>query len=366
MPFSMNDSNTVLDFEVALNLPEWAKVPKIDPRLDQALHLAILHKTKPKDSLGTLEKIAHQLGRIQQSLNPIVCQPALFVFAGDHGIAQNPGVSAFPSSVTAQMVLNFAQGGAAVNVFARHNGWNLEVIDVGVDFLFDPQLNINHAKVVRGTADSTQTDALSTDEVLECLEVGKAFVDHWLQQGADLFACGEMGIGNTASSSLILSALWGQPVAELTGRGTGVQDLDLKVQILTKARMRYSQGMSPLEILAAYGGAEIAAMVGAFLAAGAAQKAILVDGFIASTAFALAVALEPNLLEYAIFSHKSAEQAHQLLLKKLGARPILDLDLRLGEGTGAALALPIVQSACAMLREMATFESAGVDSASEE
>jgi nicotinate-nucleotide--dimethylbenzimidazole phosphoribosyltransferase len=348
-----------------LTLPKWAVVPKISTDFDNPLIHAINQKTKPIGSLGQLEVVAYQCGRIQQSLKPSIQQPVLLVFAGDHGIAQNPGVSAYPSAVTPQMVMNFANQGAAVNVFAKQHGWKLDVIDVGVNALFEPELQIQHAKVVRGSQNSLVQSALEPDEVLECLDVGYQMVQSWLQKDADVFACGEMGIGNTASSSLILSAMWNLPISTVTGRGTGVLDLEHKIAILEQARARTAVPLTPLQALAEYGGAEIAAMVGAFLAAGTAQKLILIDGFIASTAFAVACELQPNLLEYGLFCHQSAEHGHRLILERFERKALLCMDLRLGEGTGAALALPLVQSACAMLAEMATFDSAGVSESTE-
>ena len=330
----------------------------------QALQHKIDSKTKPLGALGLLEKVAFQVGWMQQTLTPSLSRPQLFVFAGDHGAAK-AGVSAYPQDVTWQMVENFLAGGAAVNVFARQSGFDLAVVDVGVAHDFAPREGLIQAKVAPGTRNFITEAAMSAEERDRALETGAQLVRQAAARGCRAVAFGEMGIGNTASASLITHVLTDTLLPQCVGRGTGLDDAGLsrKRNLLAQAATRYRVAGGdgdPLGVLAEFGGLEVAAMVGGFLAAAEAKMLILVDGFIVTSALLVAARLHPEVLAYCVFCHASAEPGHQALLDALGGKALLDLGLRLGEGTGAALAWPLVQSAVAFLNDMASFESAGV------
>lgn len=348
----MSDSNST----VAWATPDVLTTACAD--LQGQLRQAIDCKTKPLGALGRLEGLALQLGLIQQTRQPTLTQPQMVVFAGDHGLTAE-GVSAFPQAVTAQMVLNMLGGGAAVNVFARQMSFALRVVDVGVAASFAPHPLLDSQKVAPGTRNSLFEPAMSPDQAQAALAAGARVVR---ALPGNVVAFGEMGIGNTASATLILAKLADLPLASATGRGTGLNDEQLahKISVLRKVLARHAAAQSPLEILQAFGGFEIAAITGAMLVAAHERRLILVDGFIASAAALLAHAMAPNVLDYCVFSHTSAEHGHNALLGALGQEPLLQLGLRLGEGTGALLAYPLVQAACNMLCEMATFAQAGV------
>jgi len=335
---------------------------------DQGLAAALQHKidqkTKPLGSLGQLEQVAKKLGLIQQRLDPQFGQPHLLVFAGDHGAAK-AGVSAFPQDVTWQMVENFLAGGAAINVFARQADMHLAVIDAGVAHDFGKRSGLINAKVAPGTANYLEQPAMTVEQCAMAIERGAEISRNLFANGCNIVGFGEMGIGNTAAASLITHCLTGVSLADCVGRGTGLDDAGLirKQGLLEQALGRYrAAGGSnePLAVLAEFGGFEIAMMVGAMLAAAEAKMVLLIDGFIVSSAALTAARLFPALTEYCVFCHRSAEPGHQALLRALQAEPLLDLGLRLGEGTGAALAYPLVQAAANFLNEMASFESAGV------
>jgi nicotinate-nucleotide--dimethylbenzimidazole phosphoribosyltransferase len=315
-------------------------------------------KTKPLGALGRLEQLALQLGLILGTESPELHHPQLVVFAGDHGIAAQ-GVSAYPSDVTWQMVKNFLAGGAAVSVLARQHGINLTVVDCGVRHDFAPQPGLVLRKVAAGTADCSQGPAMTPAQCEQALQHGREVV-RALPGNALLL--GEMGIGNTSAASLLMARLTGHALADCVGAGTGLDEAGLrrKCDVLGRALALHAEAHSPLEALAAFGGFEIAAMTGAVLAAAAARRVVVVDGFIAGAAVLVAHALQPGVLECCVFAHRSAERGHELLLRHLHADPLLDMQLRLGEGSGAALAWPLLVSACAILREMASFESAQV------
>jgi nicotinate-nucleotide--dimethylbenzimidazole phosphoribosyltransferase len=332
--------------------------------LAAALQQKIDQKTKPLGALGQLEAVAMKIGLIQQSLNPQLSVPQLLVFAGDHGAAR-AGVSAFPQDVTWQMVENFLAGGAAINVFARQNGLNLTVIDAGVAHDFGPRAGLIDAKVAPGTANCIEQPAMTPAQCTEAIARGAGLVRNLAANGCNVVGFGEMGIGNTASAALLTHCLTGTPLAECVGRGTGLDDAGLarKQALLAKALARYrgaGGADDPLNVLAEFGGYEIAMMVGAMLAAAEAKMTLLIDGFIVGSAVLTAARLFPALTAYCIFCHRSAEPGHDAQLRALGAEPLLDLGLRLGEGTGAALAWPLVQAAAGFLNEMASFASAGV------
>lgn len=328
------------------------------PALAARLQHVLDNKTKPLGSLGRVEKLAQRIGLILGTESPVLSEPQLVVFAGDHGLAAR-GVSAYPSDVTWQMVENFLAGGAAVSVLARQHGIGLSVVDCGVrhDFTARPGLLIR--KVAPGTADALEGPAMSAGQRDLALANGAALV---AALPGNVLLLGEMGIGNTSSASLLLARLTGLDVAQCTGAGTGL-DADAvtrKIGILREVLVRHANAQAPMAALAAFGGFEIASMVGAVLQAALERRVILVDGFIASAAVMVASSLQPAVLQRCVFAHRSGERGHALMLAHLHAEPLLDMGLRLGEGSGAALAWPLLVSACAVLREMASFESAGV------
>lgn len=337
-------------------------IPAIEDIAQPALAARLQHlldnKTKPVGSLGQIERLAQRIGLALGSEAPVLKDPQMVVFAGDHGLAAR-GVSAYPSDVTWQMVENFLAGGAAVSVLARQHGIGLTVVDCGVRHDFAPRPGLVIHKVAAGTADALEEPAMSPEQRDRALANGAALV-----QGlpGNALLLGEMGIGNTSAASLLLARLTGLDVADCTGAGTGL-DADAvlrKIGILRQVLARHPDAKAPLEVLAAFGGFEIATMVGAVLQAAAERRVIVVDGFIASASVLVAGALQPAVLQRCVFAHRSGERGHALMLAHLRAEPLLDLGLRLGEGSGAALAWPLLQSACAILREMASFESAGV------
>ncbi|MCC5921193.1 MAG: nicotinate-nucleotide--dimethylbenzimidazole phosphoribosyltransferase [Cyclobacteriaceae bacterium] len=327
----------------------------------EQLQAIIDKKTKPIGALGVLEKVALQVAYLQDTERPKIQQPSLIVFASDHGLAAD-GVSAYPTEVTRQMVLNFLNGGAAINVFCRQHGIDLSVVDCGVNCDFDPHPKLTQMKVRKGTRNSREEAAMTKEELDLCFEQAAKMVDQKAQAGSNCIAFGEMGIGNTAASSLLMSALLSLPIEECVGKGTGLDDYGLahKVDILHAVTKRAGKLTDPLQILSEFGGYEIAHITGAILRAHQHGMLILVDGFIASAAYLVAQCINAKISENAIFTHCSDEKGHRLLLEHLNASPLLDLQLRLGEGTGCAIALPIIQSAVAFMREMASFDKAGV------
>ncbi|QEL66362.1 nicotinate-nucleotide--dimethylbenzimidazole phosphoribosyltransferase [Oryzomicrobium terrae] len=344
-----------------LHAPDRTLVPALRAKIDR--------KTKPLGALGQLEELALQIGLIQQTLSPALNAPHVAVFAGDHGAAK-AGVSAYPQDVTWQMVENFLAGGAAINVFARSNGLGLTVVDAGVAHDFGTGrggdgVDFVSAKIAPGTANYLEGPAMTPAQRDEALAAGAAVIADLAARGCNVVGFGEMGIGNTASASLITHCLTGTPLAECIGRGTGLDDAGLarKQALLATALERHrlaGGGDAPLEVLAAFGGFEIVQMAGAMLAAAVRRMVVLVDGFIVGSAALAAIRLEPALRDYCVFCHCSAEPGHAAQLAALNARPLIDLGLRLGEGTGAALAWPMVKAAVAFLNDMASFESAGV------
>ena len=337
-------------------------LPNITPTADAALasklQHKIDHKTKPLGALGQLENLALQLGLIQRSEALKLQQPQIVVFAADHGIASE-GVSAYPQTVTVQMVGNMLAGGAAINVLARQHAFALHVIDAGVAGEFADHPQLIKRKVAPGTCNSSQGPAMSAEQCNAALQAGADMVK---SLPGNVMAFGEMGIANTSAAALLLHRLTGVSIEDATGRGTGLTDPQLahKQAVLKKVADLHAAATSPLSALAVFGGFEIAMMTGAMLQAASERRVILVDGFIAGNAALVACALVPAAKDYMVFCHCSAELGHHALLEYLGARPLLDLDMRLGEGTGALLAWPLVQSAALLMNEMASFESAGV------
>jgi nicotinate-nucleotide--dimethylbenzimidazole phosphoribosyltransferase len=328
--------------------------PEMAARLQQLLD----NKTKPVGSLGQLEALAQRIGLILGSEVPVLNQPQLVVFAGDHGLAAR-GVSAYPSDVTWQMVENFLAGGAAVSVLARQHGIGLTVVDCGVRHDFAPRPGLVISKIAAGTADALEGPAMTLSQCQAARANGAALVK---KLPGNALLLGEMGIGNTSAAALLMARLTGLDIGDCTGAGTGLdaQGVARKVVLLRQVLARHTAAREPLDALAAFGGFEIATMVGAILEAARERRVIVVDGFIASAAVLVASRLQPHVLQRCVFAHRSGERGHALMLAHLRAEPLLDLGLRLGEGSGAALAWPLLLSACALLREMASFESAGV------
>ena len=339
-----------------------------NPQLTQALQHKLDHKTKPLGSLGRLEQLALRLGQIQGTASPDLQQPQMVVFAGDHGLAAR-GVSAFPSDVTWQMVENFLAGGAAVSVLARQHGLALTVVDCGVARDIAPraavpgQPQLLVRKVAAGTQDASIGPAMTPAQCAQALHNGMDVV-RGLPGNALLL--GEMGIGNTSVASLLLARLCGVSLEDCTGAGTGLDagGVARKRAVLAQALAANEGAVNPLDALAALGGFEVATLVGAVLQASSERRVIVVDGFITSAAVLVAARLQPHVLQRCVFAHGSAEPGHAHMLAHLlpgqQPQPLLDLGLRLGEGSGAALAWPLLQSACTVLREMASFEAAGV------
>lgn len=318
------------------------------------------HLTKPLGALGRLEALALQVALVQCSERPQWQAPQLLVFAADHGIAAQ-GVSAYPAAVTAQMVLNMLAGGAAVSVLARQHGLALTVVDCGVAHDFAPQPGLHSAKVCFGTADSSLGPAMTAAQTEQALANGRALV---AGLPGNVILLGEMGIANTSAAALLMCRLTGLPMADCVGRGTGLDDAGLasKTAVLQRALQCHAQAAGPLSLLAALGGAEIATMTGAVLQAAQERRMVVVDGFITTAAVAVAAALSPDVLRSCVFAHGSAEAGHGRWLATLGVQSLLGsgLNLRLGEGSGAALAWPLLVSALKLLDEMASFESAAV------
>lgn len=329
-----------------------------DPDLAARLQHRIDQKTKPLGSLGRLESLAAQIGQVLGTTEPLLHQPQMIVCAADHGLAAR-GVSAYPSDVTWQMVENFLQGGACVSVLARQHGMDLHVVDCGVRHDFAPREGLWIRKVAPGTADASRGPAMSSAQRDQAMRHGAEIVQA-LPGNAVLL--GEMGIGNTSAASLILARLGDLDISTCTGAGTGLDAaaIERKIGVLQEALQLHARATQPLDVLAAFGGFEIAALTGVVLQAAEERRVIVVDGFIASAAVLVAARLRPHVLQRCVFAHRSGERGHAHMLDLMGAQPLLDLGLRLGEGSGAALAWPLLVSACQILREMASFESAGV------
>ncbi|HDH01434.1 MAG TPA: nicotinate-nucleotide--dimethylbenzimidazole phosphoribosyltransferase [Nitrospirae bacterium] len=318
--------------------------------------------TKPQGSLGRLEEIARRLVAIYRDGMPEIPGKVVFTFAGDHGVAEE-GVSAYPSEVTRQMVFNFINGGAGINVLARHAGTEVVVVDIGVDYEFDDVKGLVKRKVLRGTKNMVKGPAMTSEEAVACLNVGIELASSYYDMGYRMFATGEMGIANTTPSSAVASVITGKPVSEVTGRGTGIGEdaLKRKIEVVEKAIERNRPNPDdPVDLLSKVGGAEIGGIAGLCLGAASLGVPVVVDGFISTAGALIAFKLNPLVGDYLFASHNSQERGHMVMLDFMGLRPILDLDLRLGEGTGAALAMTILDAALKIYREMATFGEAGV------
>ena len=340
-------------------------IEKIKPLDREAMAAAQARQnmlTKPQGSLGRLEELSIQLAGIQGKSVPQVRQKAIIVMAGDHGVVVEK-IGNWPQSVTAQMVSNFLRGGAGINVLARHTGVRLVVVDTGVasELKADPQLISR--KIALGTQNMAQGPAMSMEQAIKSIETGIEIITAEVAKGLDIVGTGDMGIGNTIVSSAICAVMTGRPVAEVTGRGTGIDDKQLshKIEVIRQAlAVNRHDPEKPLEVLAKVGGFEIGGLAGVMLGAAAQHIPVVIDGFISGAAALIATALSPRLKDYLIASHLSAETGHPVLLEHLGLKPLLNLGLRLGEGTGAALGIFLAEAAARILGEMATFAEAGV------
>lgn len=320
------------------------------------------NKTKPLGSLGRLEEFARRMAAISGNPEPDVSKKVIFTFAGDHGVTEE-GVSAFPKEVTPQMVFNFLSGGAGINVLARHAGAEVRVVDVGVDFDFGDTAGLIGKKVARGTRNFAKGPAMSETEMLAALQVGIELADQCKAEGVALVGTGEMGIGNTTPSSAIIAAISGIPVQELTHRGTGINNeaLQHKIRVIeTGLALNKPDPQNPLDVLTKVGGLEIAAIAGLVLGCAANSIPVVIDGFISTAGALIASELHPNVRDYIFAAHESVEIGHRFMLERIDAKPILDLNLRLGEGTGAALAMTLIEAGVKIMKEMATFDQAGV------
>jgi len=338
------------------------RIEALDQRSQRAAQQRQDELTKPPGSLGRLERLAVQIAGITRTVRPRLTHPVVIVAAADHGVTAE-GVSAYPSEVTAQMVRNFAHGGAAINVLARQAGTRVVVVDVGVAEPLPAELAIVHRKVAPGSANMAHGPAMTRAQALRAIEVGLDVVEAEAGRGIDLVCLGEMGIGNTSAASAVVASLTGTPIAAVTGRGTGIDDAtwQRKVDVLTRAlAVNRPDPTDPLDVLAKVGGFEIAALVGVILGGAARRLPIVMDGFITTAAALVAAGFRPGVRSYLIAAHRSVEQGHRVALEHLELEPLLVLDMRLGEGTAAALVIPIIEAAVALLDEMATFDEAGV------
>ncbi len=341
-------------------------IEPVDQTLSEQIWKKIDTKTKPPGSLGQLEKIAAKVALIQGTLKPVLTQPTIVVVAADHGVVAE-GVAAYPQEVTFQMVMNFVGGGAAINVFARQHGINLKIVDAGVDYDFPDLPEIIDLKISRSTRNFVEETAMSVAECERAMCNGASLIANLHHDGCNVVGFGEMGIGNTTTAAALLAAYTGLPADKVVGRGTGVDERGLlrKQMAVEKALEKHGRGMPALEKLATYGGFEIATIAGGMLQAASNRMLILVDGFIVTAALMAAHAINPDVLEYCLFCHTSNEQAHQAMLDQLGiTETLLNLDMRLGEGTGAAVAYPIITSSIAFFNEMASFQDIGLSDGS--
>ncbi|MBL7048686.1 MAG: nicotinate-nucleotide--dimethylbenzimidazole phosphoribosyltransferase [Nitrospira sp.] len=320
--------------------------------------------TKPQGSMGRLEDFAKQLVAITENTMPELDKKVIFTFAGDHGVADE-GVSAFPKEVTPQMVLNFVHGGAGINVLARHSGSDVVVVDIGVDYDFGDLKKDGFVsrKIVSGTKNIRKGPAMTREEAEKCIQVGIDLADEYAKKGYKIFGTGEMGIANTTPTSVITSVVTGKSVEEITGRGTGINDeaLQNKVQVIKDIiAVNKPDPADPIDMLAKVGGAEIAGIAGLVLGAAANKVPVVIDGFISTAGALIAFLIEPKTRDYMFAAHMSQEIGHRSLLEMMNLRPILDLDMRLGEGTGAALAISVIEAGLKVYKEMATFAEAAV------
>lgn len=340
-------------------------IGKISPVKEEFIEKAqkrLDNLTKPPGSLGRLEEIARRLVAITENMMPSLDKKAVFTFAGDHGVTEE-GISAYPKEVTPQMVLNFLRGGAGINVLARHAGADVVVVDIGVDYDFGDVPGLLDMKVMRGTKNMAKGPAMTRDEAIKCVETGIEIANGYAKKGYKIFGTGDMGIGNTTPSSAIAAVLTGKPASEVTGRGTGIsaESLGKKVAVIEAAiKLNRPDPGDAVDVLAKIGGTEIGGIAGVILGAASNRVPVVIDGFISTAGALIAYCIEPKTKDYMFAAHNSVEIGHKAMLEKIGLKPILDLDMRLGEGTGAALAMHIIEAGLKIYKEMATFGEAGV------
>lgn len=338
------------------------RIKPVDERWYKIAQERLDNLTKPLNSLGRLEEFARRLVAIFEDKAPSINKKAIFTFAGDHGVTEE-GISAYPKEVTPQMVFNFLRGGAGINVLARHAGAEVVVVDIGVDYDFGEIDGMISMKITKGTRNFTKGPAMTKDDAKRCIEVGVELANGYAKKGYKIFGTGEMGIGNTTPSSAIASVLTGKHVEEVTGRGTGISDetLKRKINVIKKGiEINRPDPNDPIDVLSKIGGAEIGGIAGLIIGAAANRIPVVIDGFISTAGALIAYCIEPKTKDYMFAAHNSVEIGHKAMLDKIGLRPILDLDLRLGEGTGAALAMLMIEAGLKIYKEMATFGEAGV------
>jgi len=349
--------------EIAMSLQAlYNRIQSPDPQLLKQAQARLDRLTKPQGSLGRLEEVAAHYVMMTGELKPNIPRGVVFTFAADHGVTKE-GVSAYPREVTPQMVLNFLRGGAGVNVLARHAGVDVRVVDIGVDYDFGAMPDLISKKVMRGTGNLAIEPAMTRVQAEQAVLIGAELAAQAVQDGIGLIGTGEMGIGNTTPSAAITAVMTGRSIAEVTGRGTGIDDAGhaRKVAVIQQALdLHRPDRTDAIGVLATVGGLEIAGLAGLILGAAAERVPVVLDGFIAGAAALIAVGLQPRCREYLIASHRSVERGHVAIFDHLGLKPLLDLDLRLGEGTGACLGMSLVCAALKIYSEMATFGEAGV------
>ncbi len=339
-----------------------ANIPSLDESAMRGARSRQDQLTKPQGSLGRLEALSIQIAGITGQARPRIKQPVVITMAADHGIARQ-GVSAYPSEVTPQMVANFLRGGAAINVLARHVGARVVVVDMGVAADLAPHQDMVNRKIAKGTRDFSVEPAMTRDEACRAIQAGIEIATNEIARGADVIGTGDMGIGNTTPSAAIVSAITGRPVRDVTGRGTGLDDAGLarKIQTIERALALHKPNPADaLDVLSKVGGFEIGGIAGVILGAASRRTPVVIDGFISGAAALIACGMAPRVQPYLIAAHRSVEVGHRAILEHLRLNPLLDLDLRLGEGTGAALGISLCIAACKILDEMATFGEAGV------
>lgn len=350
------------------------RIASINGKFNELAQKRLDNLTKPLGSLGRLEEFARRLVAITENTMPVLDKKVIFTFAGDHGVADE-GVSAFPREVTRQMVLNFLNGGAGINVLARHAGADVIVVDIGVDFDFNPSMSplakggikggssFVSKKIIMGTKNMRKGPAMTKEEAEKCIGVGIELANEYSKKGYKIFGTGEMGIANTTPSSAIVSVLTGKSVSEVTGKGTGIGDdaLKNKIKVIEDSiAFNKPNPADPIDVLSKVGGAEIGGIAGLIIGAASNRIPVVIDGFISTAGALIAYCIEPKTKDYMFAAHNSVEIGHKIMLEKIGLRPILDLDLRLGEGTGAALAMLVIEGGLKIYKEMATFGEAGV------
>lgn len=339
-----------------------SSIKPLDGRAMEEARMRQDNLTKPQGSLGQLESLSIHVAGIKGNPGPKIIHKVIFTLAGDHGVTKE-GVSAYPSEVTPQMVYNFLRGGAGINVLVRHIGARVVVADFGVASVLEPHPDLKDKKVAMGTRNMTAGPAMSREEAIRSIEAGIELVEEELSKGVDILGTGDMGIGNTTPSSAITAVITGMDVAKVTGRGTGLDEggWKRKVEVIQKAlKINHPDPKDPIDVLAKVGGLEIGGIAGVILAGARYRIPVVLDGFISGAAALIATSLSPQAKPYLFASHQSVEQGHQTILNHLGLKPLLNLDLRLGEGTGAALGIFLVEASLKILNEMATFAEASV------